>query len=143
MSENPTSARRRTVIKGMAVIAGVSLLGTGVIIAIKPNAQNVADMMASVLQYPRLAKDIGKQYFNKNLQPDDRSVDRITQRVLETIGRGFFETRFTSSDKLINQIIDAVHEDFATENVVIVGGWVLSQTEAQLCALLYLSSIEA
>ena len=143
MNETPISTRRRAVIKGMAVAAGVAVLGTGAFLTVKPTAQNVADLMISALQYPGLAKDVGKKYINNTLQPDDRSVGRITQLVLDNIGQGLYEARFISSKKLVSQITEAVHEDFASENVVIVGGWVLSQTEAQLCALLYLSSAEA
>jgi hypothetical protein len=56
---------------------------------------------------------------------------------LRAIGRAYLE-KFPANKESLQQLVSTanVEQDFASGNIVVVKGWVLSVTEARQCALL-------
>ena len=89
-------------------------------------------MLVSIFENPRSAYGIGSVYLD-SLPPDARAADRLANAIVCAAGCDTGTMR--STEALRKQISIRVRKDFAEGAVVIVAGWVLSETEAQLYAL--------
>jgi hypothetical protein len=88
--------------------------------------------LLSILEQPGSAYAIGSAYLG-SLPPDTRVGDRLANAIVCSAGCDAGTMR--STEALRKQISIRVRKDFAEGAVVIVAGWVLSETEAQLYAL--------
>ena len=93
---------------------------------------NIKKMLVSIFENPRSAYGIGSVYLD-SLPPDARAADRLANAIVCAAGCDTGTMR--STEALRKQISIRVRKDFAEGAVVIVAGWVLSETEAQLYAL--------
>ena len=89
----------------------------------------------------RAAAAIGRAYLQDQVAPGSTLVSlraqvtralRFDDADLRRQGRSIVRARFRNR----------IRQDFAEGNVAMVGGWMLSQLEAQACALAYLSATE-
>ena len=93
---------------------------------------SIKRMLVSIFENPRSAYGIGSVYLD-SLPPDARAADRLANAIVCAAGCDTGTMR--STEALRKQISIRVRKDFAEGAVVIVAGWVLSETEAQLYAL--------
>jgi len=76
-------------------------------------------------------QSLGRAYLK--LKPDEKKDDVLLNDLLtEKNRKDFFETH--DIIKAESQIEKKIQCDFATDNIVVVQGWVLSITEARQCA---------
>lgn len=78
-------------------------------------------------------KAIGKAYCKA--YPAEANPTQLKQLILGDFPKASVQDDYTR----FNFILDKVHHDFASEQEVILEGWVLSRTEARQCALLSLT----
>ena len=95
-------------------------------------ATTIRKLLLSVLEQPASAYTIGSAFL-ESLPPDARVADRLVNAIVCAVGCDSVTIR--STETLRKQISIQVRRDFAEGAVVIVAGWVLSETEAQLYAL--------
>jgi hypothetical protein len=133
---NDSALSRRDVLK-CAVVATLSLL---VRPQLPPGAlpfrarQVLLTTRLSVLfEHSESAKVVGSEYLRRYPQEADKDVllDQLVSRFpADDVG-----VYGTSDHRLREQLDRMIRADFAADRIVTLRGWVLSATEAQLCAL--------
>jgi hypothetical protein len=123
-----TMDRRRFLeVTAAGIVAAVTSWGCA------DNPEHVRDLaQPDVLEMfgPERTREIGTRY--RSAFPQESTAAALRSAISSSRRRGFAR-RFSRS-------IDAqVHDDFEDGRTVLVGGWVLSQTEARQCALYSLS----
>jgi hypothetical protein len=73
---------------------------------------------------------VGREYLRRH--PDERDLERVRSALSAVLG-GPFEA--LAPTVLRQRVRHRVHQDFAENQVTLVDGWILSVTEARLCAL--------
>ena len=114
----------------------VSVVGGGAALAIVVfrggRNERIVLELKEVLDFGPSTELIGRQYLRKT--PSEKDPALLT----ESIFSSFEWSAFLETDVRI-LIRDRVKQDFAEERVVRLGHWMLSQTEARLCALTLLA----
>jgi hypothetical protein len=89
--------------------------------------------LATLLAHTESAKVIGGEYLRLYSQEADVNIliDQITSQIVASNVELFGMT----DQHLRERLDDMVRADFAADRVVMLRGWVLSPTEARLCAL--------
>jgi hypothetical protein len=135
MSDDPTLSRR-AVLK-LAVAASISVLIRsqlpGAVALQHAHQALLPKRLAALLAHPESAKVIGGEYLRKYPQEAhaDILLDQIASR-LAASDAGLFG----STDHQLRERLDGmIRADFAVDRVVKLRGWILSATEARLCAL--------
>jgi hypothetical protein len=81
----------------------------------------------------KAARAVGHAYLRE--APQEYSVGILTEMISQS-GTALMQRLDALSEKdLIAKLRNPITEDFTSENTVQVDGWVLSRTEARLCAL--------
>lgn len=136
MSTTSSISRREAV----AILVGCFLTSQDVSATVSGNSvdgvSNWRRQLEAVFKHWESARRIGRAYSEK--YPHDCNPKRW-------IG-GFFGACPTSgkhdskiyAQSIGQSIARSVQSDFANDNVVILDGWVLSRTEARLCAAVYM-----
>ncbi len=116
------------------IVSLVSGGGAAVAIVVFRGGRNkrIVLELKDVLDYGPSTELIGKQYLRKT--PSERDPALLTELIFST----FEWDAFLETDARI-LIRDRVKQDFAEARVVRLGYWMLSQTEARLCALTFLA----
>lgn len=79
------------------------------------------------------ARAVGQAYLRDAPQESDACI--LTDMIIKS-GTDLMQRFDVLSEKdLIAKLRNAITEDFVSENTVQVDGWILSRTEARLCAL--------
>jgi len=89
-----------------------------------------ADLQA-VLAHGAYTEMVGRQYLRK--VPEEADVNRLGELILSDL------SRTASNGDIRARVREQVRRDFSEDRVVRLGQWILSQTEARLCALTALS----
>ena len=133
MSEARTSRRR--------FLAGAAAVAVPVALApLKPwralyevtGPEGAAARLAGVLRARRGARVLGRHALEALDRPRSRE---LAAQVVATLPGGASALASASDDELRALLATGAREDFAAERTVRCGGWVLSATEARLCAL--------
>ena len=95
-------------------------------------------MLTSHLDYPELAIQLGESIIKNDPHLATLTLDQMTSIVLNDAGFSREKVTYFSLLNNFDAYRRTVHKDFAIENILHVDGWVLSATEAHLCALFYL-----
>lgn len=125
----PPSFGRRRILRGatFAFIGGcsgsASLIGRG-FARTRDDAHGVEQAMSDLLQDQEAARAIGVRY--REGFPEARDRIALIADIEASLGRGPVNSR---------KLEQRIRQDFADENTIILDGWVLSRTEARLCAL--------
>jgi hypothetical protein len=82
---------------------------------------------------PASARAVGVAYLTRF--PDEREPLTLTRLVLDGLGLTEAETAILSERELRAQLAERLRAEFAEGRIATVGGWILSRTEARLCAL--------
>jgi hypothetical protein len=117
-----------------AWLAGVKPDGTAAL----PNsgkaaADERADNLVKIFREQRCARAIGREYLG--CFPAEANKHHL----LSLIGQHADESRSFAASSLGEWISSRIRDDFSSTRVVNVRGWVLSETEARICALAALS----
>lgn len=136
-SNGATPARRVFLIRaGLVAAAGMALPGCNVLF--RPDAGELARAVTGLLNRPGLASDIGRLYLeSRDGEPEAASVETLVGTLLKSIDMDAARPMFLSVETLQQALADGITEDFASDNTAAVGGWILSRTECQMCAIAY------
>jgi hypothetical protein len=117
--------------------AAISLLARSqlpAISALKGGEQMLlATRLAALLTHKESAKVIGLEYVQKYRQEADARV--LLDRIASSLNVGDVGLLGAASSNLHALLARTLREDFEVDRVVKLQGWVLSVTEARLCAL--------
>ena len=116
------------------IVSLVSGGGAAVAIVLLRGGRNkrIVLELKDVLDYGPSTELIGKQYLRK--VPAERDPALLTELIFST-----FEWKTFLEGDIRILIRNRVKQDFAEDRVVRLGHWILSQTEARLCALTFLA----
>jgi hypothetical protein len=135
MSDNPTLSRR-DVFK-VAVAATVSLFVRSQLpgVAALQRAQQalLPVRLAGLLAHTESAKAIGSEYLR--LYPQHAKIEVLLDQIASRLAASDVGLFSITDHSLREQLDGMVRADFAVDRVVKLRGWVLSATEARLCAL--------
>jgi hypothetical protein len=87
---------------------------------------------------PESAHGVGRAYLE--LSPDERDIDTVLERLASPQLRRWEALASSDPERLVQELRLQHRSDFAHERVVALRGWVLSKTEARLCALAALTA---
>ncbi len=128
----PAEAARRRFLKavGALVLLGSSGFGDSFLaLGAMGQGKTLRRSLAEMFRSPRKARVLGERYLAMRPEAADRS---------ELLSRlGFCDTP-VSAASLRAQLASLRERDFAQNRIVAIDGWVLAQSEADLCALLSL-----
>jgi hypothetical protein len=135
MSDDSTLSRR-AVLK-LAVAATISVLIRSQLpgAAALQHAQQalLPKRLAALLAHPESAKVIGGEYLRK--YPLEANVDILLDQIASRLAANDIGM-FGSTDNQLRERLDGmIRADFAVDRIVKLRGWILSTTEARLCAL--------
>ncbi|MEX2203015.1 MAG: hypothetical protein WD965_02890 [Actinomycetota bacterium] len=89
--------------------------------------------LVAILGHPESARAVGRAYLAST------STDASASRLVDQISRGLAGSRSkieeTTDTELRELLVARIVADFSEGLVVEVDGWILSSTEARLCAL--------
>lgn len=129
----PAKMRRRTFLIAAAGL-GASLAWRSVSSwPFLPASSSPSQRLAGLLAHTESARVVGREYLRAI--PAEGSRAALTTRIAARLPGGL-ETVETASDRRLRELLlRATLADFEHERTVLLDGWVLSQTEARLCAL--------
>lgn len=97
-------------------------------------APTAAARLAGVLGNRHSARAVGREY----LRVAPAAADQLAGAVSAQLAEGRTTLARAGDDELCGALARCVREDFERDAVVTLGGWVISRTEARLCALVAL-----
>jgi hypothetical protein len=95
-----------------------------------------AERLSGLLGNPDSARAIGREYLK--LVPDEADTERLVDLIAARVPGGNAALTRASENELRQLIAAGMVGDFAGERTAELEGWVLSATEARLCALVAL-----
>jgi hypothetical protein len=134
--KNMLKSRRTFLITGIAA-GSAAVIGVGLNHKYKPRSRIIAKQLVSYLQVHHLANIIGASLIARDETLQGMNIDQLIDLVLDdaALSRGgIFEFKPAFQLETFHRQVRA---DFTNENIVLVNGWVLSTTEAHMCALLH------
>lgn len=134
----PTTSRRRFLVRsgaGLIALSGVAAAGCEVLIS--PGPRDAAAELIGLLHRHDLARRLGRSYV-ESAAPGEPSLEPLTRELLEDLGFDLDELMFLRVGDLARAVAEQVRRDFAEGRVVSVDGWMLSEAEARVCAILHL-----
>jgi hypothetical protein len=133
----PPTMRRRTFLLG-ATGLGLSLVWRSAgAWPFLPGSPTRSERLAGVLRHEESARVVGREYLR--VVPAEASRGVLTSRLARRLPGGFRTVDGASDSRLHDLLLRCSLEDFDAERIVELRGWVLSRTEARLCALAALS----
>src|SRR5687767_455848 len=96
------------------------------------NSEQLDGMLNLLVGDTGAARIIGERYLQ--VHSEDRDINRLLVAILD-------KTRFADAQAMANQLLQRREADFVRGRVVFVAGWLLSLTEARVCALAAFRSI--
>jgi len=129
---------RRSFLKTGIILSGTALVGASLTFSFNPSNKFIARQLTGYLQYHHLANVIGDSVIRNDTNLQGLSLQQMIDLVLEEAGLGRSDVSLFSLFNQLETFRNAAREDFMNENIILVDGWVLSSTEAHLCALLHL-----
>ena len=123
MTDNSRHLSRRSINALIAGAAAWPYSGAALPINQNQSTASIKKILVSIFENPRSAYGIGSVYLG-SLPPHARTADHLANAIVCTAGCDAGTMRS-----------NRVRKEFSEGAVVIVAGWVLSETEAQLYAL--------
>jgi hypothetical protein len=95
--------------------------------------------LTALIRHRDSAARIGRAYLRT--APADRDAERLLDAIVATVATGTDGDDPLAADDvmLADMLARQIASDFASRDVALVEGWVLSRTEARLCALVALA----
>jgi hypothetical protein len=127
---------RRSVLAVIAQFGGLALAcssNSTFAAATRPQADEVAAKLRSLVRNPWSARKIGQIY--RGINPAENNLSDLPGLILSSI-----DVKFEDAVKLERRTLDGllkarVRADFTIGQTAQLNGWILSRTEARLCAL--------
>lgn len=123
--------------------AGFMVLSTGATTAcnvlFSPDVRSVATALIELLHRHDQARELGQAFLEANDPSGQQSLESMTRTLLDSLGIDLDEVTLLPVANLVSALAGRVREDFAAGTTAAVDGWLLSQAEARVCAILYLS----
>jgi hypothetical protein len=129
---------RRTFIRNVLSATAAAFVGPGCGVFGPPGIEEIGHYLAGLIRHPQAAADIGSSVLQTDAAIRSMSPEQLTALILRETGLGDVDRLEVSLDEIGRILKKRVRQDFADETVVTVNGWLLSQTEARLCALVKL-----
>ena len=131
------SESRRSLIKGMFgsvfVLSLLSACSTQ-----ESKSRQATQRLTSLLRHHSVAAHLGRLQIEANPALASMTKAQLASEIFDSINLDI-STIDDTPVNLINEHLSArIRQDFADEAVTTVDGWLLSITEAQVCALVYL-----
>jgi len=98
----------------------------------------LAGSLSGFFADPQSARTVGWEYLK--LSPDEKDADTVVERLAGPRRREWQALAASDPDRLVQELHLQHRSDFGHERVVAIRGWVLSETEARLCALAALTA---
>ena len=136
MNYSQTKPSRRTFLKTVASTALITSVPLSLVSCANQDLlEATAKYLISQLEFLETASKVGRLYITLVPAIEKQSYEELTENIL-TILDVKMETLSTENLGLLDEKIrEKVHQDFVDENVVKLKGWMLSKTEAMMCAL--------
>ena len=135
MSDDRVFSRREAI--KFAVAATVTALVRaqlpGVAVLQRTQEALLPARLAALLAHPESAKVIGGEYLLK--YPQEADLDTLLDQIASRIVASDVGLFTTTDQQLREPLAGMIRADFAVDRIVKLRGWVLSATEARLCAL--------
>ena len=133
---------RRTLLKTGLIAGSVSALGigTGMYLHRQAEDRRLARHLAQLLDNTERAGMLGRALLSESGAFASASAAQLNDDLLQRLELDREAVATIEVPLLLERMHVLVEEDFREENIVIVNGWLLSQTEARLCALSSLSA---
>jgi len=134
------SRSRRRFLKhtGVFLVTGLATSGSDNLISPDPHA--IAAELIRLLHLRDQARRVGRSYLRANRSGEPDSVELLTRELLASLGLDVDHLGLVPADSLREAVMEKVHKDYADERIAVVDDWLLSETEARLCAILYLEA---
>lgn len=97
----------------------------------------VARRLPRLLGHPDSARVVGRAYLR--LVPAEARPELLAKLIVEQLPEGEHTAAAVADGELRERLLDGVREDFRDGKTVELDGWLLSRTEARLCALVVLA----
>lgn len=137
MSQSDRYRSRRTFLRRAGLIAASSLVLPACGVLLAPDLHSVAGEMTRLLRRREQARAMGRAFLEGRGMLETASVEAIARRLLDRMQLDLDGMMYLSVSDLRQTLAGCIREDFAAEDVAVVEGWLLSVTEAYLCALSY------
>ncbi len=137
MNQNRFLKSRRSFLLAGIFTGGAVLIGAGLDYKYKPRSRIIARQLMSYLQTHHLANITGASLIAGDAYLQGLSLDQLIDMVLADANLSRSNFSLFKSYSQLDHFQHQVREDFSNENIVLVNGWVLSVTEAHLCAVLH------
>ncbi len=134
MKRQDTGISRRNVLKLAAAVPLLSLLPAGCSKS-QPDIQMAGERMMKVLNHPEKAREIGAMYLRQTGSGVLPSFEQLTLDLMKTLQLNPDALSSKILRTIRSRLSKQVRQDFAEENIIILQGWMLSETELKLCAL--------
>ena len=125
---------RRTVLT--ALVAGIVGAAIGLRLYWPGGGAREARRLADMLRHPDSAARLGRLYLNE--KPREADTTLLVTLIGAARGPALPPASPTSEETLRADLEERIRNDFIYGNMVAVDGWLLSLTEARLCALVSL-----
>jgi hypothetical protein len=89
--------------------------------------------LVALFPHGESARAVGVEYLVSHPRDADRRV--LCRAVADALGYACSDIDSLSDEALRDDLRASIHRDFASDDVVVVGGWILSRTEARICAV--------
>ena len=126
---------RRGFLKASLILGGACLVGGGLYYKQLMHSRTVAGQLVYFLDYPELARVVGRGFLESDQDFQPVSLDKVTGMVLQHIELSEAQLPGITRSELLKRLQQQVHSDFVNEQIVLTNGWLLSRTEANLCSL--------
>ncbi|NOZ11122.1 MAG: hypothetical protein GXP09_08810 [Gammaproteobacteria bacterium] len=128
---------RRRFLTTLVLVSGSVLGGVGYQALFSPDWRKIAERMVTLLERHDIARQIGKRYVELDSAVAHLTLEQLTESLLKAIKLNANAWSDATPEKSLVLFSNKLREDFVLENIVKIDGWILSETEARLCALLH------
>jgi len=130
---------RRHILKAGLLGGGAILAGTAWYLKSGSDTRALAASLIGFLEYPKLASETGQRLLRQvDLGAD--SARGLLEQLSQALKVEPDKLPVMPADELLLRLQQRVRQDFVDERIAVSDGWILSMTEAQLCALFFLSA---
>jgi hypothetical protein len=92
-----------------------------------------ANRLRALIPVPASAREIGRIYLAQ--YPEEAGIDTLTHLILSSLSPQSLDVAALDQQALTATMSSRVRADFEQGCTAQIGGWILSRTEARLCAL--------
>lgn len=127
-----TGLLSRRFIVGSAVVSGVALAAFGLpkFIGSLSDSEDSTSILKKLMEDPNALAHFGHLYVEK--YPNESEPLILESKILESAG---LAGKTVDMPQLIAELQNKIRDDYTAESTVRLDGWLLSLTEARLCAL--------